>query len=100
MKLNQRAEANHEFRDQQKLSKIEQRALVSEGVSESGAFDRVLQMSAALMDASKMPLAADTAVIDAEAKRRRMKAMMGDARSGRYAKTRDRFGWLKMLVGA
>jgi len=100
MNLNQRAKANHDARDQQKLSKIEQRALVSEGVSEADARDRAWQMAAALMDATKMPPTDATAVIDAEAKRRRMKAMMADARSGRYAKTRDRFGWLKMLLGA
>jgi len=100
MKLNDRAKVNRDARDQQKLSKIEQRALVSEGVSEADARDRGWQMAAALMDATKLPPAEETAAVAAEAKRRRMKAMMADARSGRYAKTRDRFGFLKLLLGA
>jgi serine/threonine protein kinase len=100
MNLNQRAKANHETRDQQKLSKIEQRALVSEGVSEAEARDRAWQMAAALMDATKIPPAEDTVAVAAEAKRQRMKNMMADARSGRYSKSRDRFRWLKMLLGA
>jgi len=100
LKLNERAKVNRDARDQQKLSKIEQRALVSEGVSEADARDRGWQMAAALMDATKLPPAEETAAVAAEAKRRRMKAMMADARSGRYAKTRDRFGFFKLLLGA
>jgi hypothetical protein len=57
-------------------------------------------MAAALMDATKMPPAEETVAVAAQAKRQRMKNMMAEARSGRYAKTRDRFGWLKMLFGA
>lgn len=100
MKLNQRAKANHEARDQQKLSKIEQRALISEGINVAEARDRAWQMAAALMDATKMPPAEATVAVAADAKRQRMKNMMADARSGRYSKTRDRFGWLKTLLGA
>lgn len=99
-KLIERANKNRETRDQLKLSKIEQRALVSEGVSEAEARDRAWQMAAALMDATKIPPAEDTVAVAAQAKRQRIKAMMADARSGRYAKSRDRFGWLKTLVGA
>lgn len=57
-------------------------------------------MAAALMDATKMPPAEATVAVAADAKRQRMKNMMADARSGRYSKTRDRFGWLKTLLGA
>ncbi len=98
--LQDRAKSNRQSLDQAKLSRVEQKALVSEGLSESEARERAWQMAAAVMDANQTPPTADRAVQDAEAKRQRMKAMLAEARSGKYAKKRDRLGPLKLLIGA
>ena len=108
--LHERARKNGESRDQEKLSLLEQRALVSEGVSASEGRDRAWQMAAVIIDSAKLnnevsavtggQAAEQQAALAAEAKRQRIKAMMAEARSGKYAKKRDSFAMVKLLFGA
>ena len=64
------------------------------------ARDRAWQMAAAVMENAK---AVSPASIDeegaAEAKRNRMKAMLSDARSGKYKKKRDKLAPLRFALG-
>ncbi len=108
--LHERARKNGESRDQEKLSLLEQRALVSEGVSASEARDRAWQMAAVIIDSAKLnnevsavtggQAAEQQAALAAEAKRQRIKSMMAEARSGKYAKKRDPLAVFKLLFGA
>ncbi len=96
--LSSKAEINRQARDHQRLAKVEQRGLQSEGLSENDARDRAWQMAAAVMDNAKLESATDSEAA-AEIKRERMKAMLADARSGKYAKKRDRFSLLRFALG-
>ena len=107
--LDLKAQARREARDQRKLAKIEQRGLVSEGLSESEARERSWQMAAAVMDASRTPVqSADDAEAAAQAKRERIKADLAEARSGKYKKKKDPLapvklffsGYLRLLLGS
>ncbi len=96
---------NIEACDQEKLSRVEQRALVSEGLSESEARDRAWQIASALVQATKFEptmtgTTDDQAALAAQAKRQRIKAMMADARSGKYVVKRDPMAPIKFLAGA
>jgi hypothetical protein len=94
-----KSKANREARDHKRLAKIEERGLESEGLSAGDARDRAWQMAAAVMDNAKdvSPAAddADAAAASAEQKRQRMKAMLADARSGKYKKKRDKLAPLR-----
>lgn len=95
-----KAQANKEARDHMRLAEIEQRGLQSEGLSAGDARDRAWQMAAAVMDNAK---AVAPQNVDAEAaaqeKRDRMKAMLADARSGKYQKKRDKLAPLRFALG-
>ena len=85
-----------------RLARIEQRGLASEGGSESEARERAWQIAAAIMDNAREIAAFETSRPEAKAeaaaaraKRARIKAMLADARSGRYRKKRDRAAPLK-----
>ncbi len=95
-----KAIANQQVRDHKRLAKIEQRGLQSEGLSAAEARERAWQMAAAVMDHAKASSAPDTdADAAARAKRERMKAMLADARSGKYKKQRDKFAVLRFALG-
>ncbi len=95
-----KTEANRRLRDRHRLARIEQQGLQSEGLSEQEARDRAWQMAAALMDSVKIrSTSSDNADLAAAAKRARIKAMLADARSGRYAKKRDRFSVARFALG-
>ncbi len=95
-----KVKANSDVSDHKRLAEIEQRGLQSEGLSEGDARDRAWQMAAAVMDHAK---AVSPASIDeegaAEAKRDRIKAMLADARSGKYKKKRDKLAPLRFALG-
>ncbi len=97
--LSNRAIANRAASDHRRLAKVEQRGLQNEGMSAAEAKDRAWQMAAAIMDHSKVssPVASDAAA--AEQKRRRIKAMLADARSGRYKKKRDPLAPVRFVLG-
>ncbi len=98
--LSSKANTNRRARDHQRLAQIEQRGLQSEGLSASDARDRAWQMADAVMEVAKIQPAADTgAKAAADAKRQRMKAMLSDARSGKYAKKRDKLALLRFALG-
>ncbi|MEM8668309.1 MAG: serine/threonine-protein kinase [Planctomycetota bacterium] len=84
-KLGARAERNRYQRDQQRLFKIEQLGLQSQGVDPSAARNQAWQIAAAVVEDAKrinhQEAAADAA---AKAKRERIKEMLADARSGKY----------------
>ena len=90
-------------RDRRRLAAIEERGLESEGLSTQEAHERAWQIAAAIMEnaRSNTPAVDVTAARgEAEAramqeKRARIKAMLADARSGRYRKQRDRHALLK-----
>ncbi|MCG8649156.1 MAG: protein kinase [Pirellulales bacterium] len=97
--LSAKAERNRQARDHKRLAKIEEKGLQSEGLTSSEARDRAWQMAAAVMDHAKNLPAADTdAQAAAQAKRERMKAMLADARSGKYVKKRDSLAWLRFAL--
>lgn len=91
---------NAATRDHWRLAAIEQRGLRSEGLSEKEARDRAWQIAHALIESVKSPprqsRRADEA---AEAKRTRIKAMLADARSGRYARERQPFAVARFALG-
>ena len=100
--LSQKTQDKLDARDQRRLARIEQRGLTSEGVSESEARERAWQIAAAIMDNAREIAAVETSLPQAKAeaaaaraKRARIKAMLADARSGRYRKKRDRAAPLK-----
>ena len=96
--------------DQAKLARVEQVSLMSMGVSEADAKQQGWQMAGAIMENAQTPLGA-TAQSEraaAEAKRARIKAMLAEARSGRYKKGRDLYapvkfafsGYSRMIAGS
>ncbi|MCA9137098.1 MAG: protein kinase [Planctomycetales bacterium] len=107
--LRLKTQSNREAKNREKLAKLEQNSLISQGVRESDAREQAWQMASAIMETAQIAVeqtASDDKVI-AEAKRQRIKAMLADARSGRYKRTRDRFapvkfalsGFTRLLVG-
>jgi len=95
-----KVKANNEARDHKRLAEIEQRGLQSEGLSAGDARDRAWQMAAAVMDNAKaVSPAADDLKAAAQEKRDRMKAMLADARSGKYKKKRDKLAPLRFALG-
>ena len=100
-----KADANREARDHKRLAKIEERGLQSEGLSAGDARERAWQMAAAVMDNAKLQAVADrnadadAAAVAAAAKRARMKAMLADARSGKYKKKRDKLAMVWFVLG-
>lgn len=98
-KFDTMAREKTERRDQAKLAKIEQKGLVSEGLSASEARERSWQMAAAWMQAAK--LAAPTSENDeaaAHAKRERIKADLAEARSGKYRQKKDPLAPVKLAL--
>ncbi len=100
-----KAEANQQARDLKRLTKIEERGLASEGVSAAEAHAQALEMASAIIEDAKRQAAAiassagsDTKAA-VEAKRARQKAMMAEARSGKYAKKRDPLAPLRFALG-
>ena len=106
--LNEKIETKKQERDQSKLARLEQQSLLSQGVSESDAKEQGWQMAGAIIENSQMPFDPNSANFReaAEAKRARIKAMLAEARSGRYKK-RDQLapvkfafgGYVRMLAG-
>lgn len=108
--LAKRTEANRKAADRKKLAKLEQRSLLSQGLSASEAVERSWQMASAIMETSR--LSSDSGARDersiADAKRQRIKAMLADARSGQYRRPPDRYaalkfafsGYFRMLAGS
>lgn len=90
--------ANREALDRRKLAKLEQQSLISQGVSAAQAREQSWQMASAIIETAH--LSVDTSADDvkrvAEAKRKRIKAMLADARSGRYKRPRDRYAAVKL----
>lgn len=95
---------------QAKLARVEQESLISMGVSEADAKQQGWVMAGAIMENAQMPIGA-TAQSEraaAEAKRARVKAMLAEARSGRYKAKRDYLapiklafsGYSRMIVGS
>jgi serine/threonine protein kinase len=99
-RIAKRVTENQQALDQAKLSKVEKKALLSEGVSAAEANERAWQMAAAVIDSAKIAPGLDQAAANAQLKRDRMKAMLAEARSGKYAKRRDPLAPVKLLIGA
>ncbi|KAA5543766.1 protein kinase [Roseiconus nitratireducens] len=109
-KLATKIERKRKAKTQRELAKIEQRSLVSQGISQAEARQQAWQMASALMESARY--VTDTSGRDdrvaADAKRQRIKAMLADARSGKYVRPRDRYaavkfafsGYTRMLVGS
>ena len=92
-RMEERLSVARSRRDQKKLQKIEQEALVESGMSEDEAATKADQFSKALVDEAAAwrraateyrPHAPIDPVAAAQAKRQRIKAMLADARSGKY----------------
>ena len=97
--LANRAIANRRSTDRRRLAKIEQRGLQSEGMNPVEARDRAWQMAAAVIDHSKVVAPPNDAEIAAQQKRQRIKAMLAEARSGKYKKKRDPTAPVRLLFG-
>lgn len=99
-KFDARAEANRIRRDQRRLFKIERRGLQCEGVGADEAREQAWQIAAAVVAEAKKPSPRDEhAGIVAEAKRQRIKAMLADARSGKYRHPKIRSHPIKVVCG-
>ena len=69
-------------------------------MSSSDAKERAWQMAAAVMDASQISAGpVPGAAVAAQAKRDSMKAMLADARSGKYKKKRDKLAPVRWILG-
>jgi eukaryotic-like serine/threonine-protein kinase len=102
--LQSKIEANRVARDHQRLAKLEEKGLKSEGLTDADAKERAWQMASAMIDATKLsnqntPASQDPKV-ETELRRAKMKAMLADARSGKYARKRSRFAPLHFALGA
>ncbi|MGV3484690.1 MAG: serine/threonine-protein kinase [Planctomycetaceae bacterium] len=101
--LQAKTDANRMARDHQRLATLEEQGLKSEGMTAAEAKERAWQMASAMMDAAKLqplPLAvANDPKVEADQRRTRMKTMLAEARSGKYAKQRDRLAPLRLLLG-
>jgi eukaryotic-like serine/threonine-protein kinase len=101
-KLQAKTEQNHLARDHKRLALLEEKGLKSEGMTDAEAKERAWQMASAMIDASKLTPAISSNAIDpkveAEQRRNRMKAMLAEARSGRYAKKRDKLAPLRLAL--
>ena len=98
--LAKRVAAKKRASDHQRLAKIEQQGLKSEGLNDADAKERAWQMAAAVMEASQIsePVRGE-GKSQAEAKREKMKAMLADARSGNYKMKRDKLASVRFLLG-
>ncbi|NNE00152.1 MAG: protein kinase, partial [Pirellulaceae bacterium] len=95
-----KADANHQSRDQKRLAKIEERGLASQGVSAAEARQQAWQMAQAIIaNAHSKSGESMDASAAAEIKRQQQKAMLAEARSGKYAKKRDPFAIVKFALG-
>ncbi|QEG40311.1 protein kinase domain-containing protein [Roseimaritima ulvae] len=95
--LGRRVEAAKRQRDRRQLAQVEQQSLQSAGMNAAQAEAQAWRMAAAMVEASREALAGEAAAgtksvaeLDAKAardiKRANIKAMLADARSGRYAR--------------
>jgi hypothetical protein len=96
-----KSKATRAARDHERLAKIEQRGLQSEGISAGDARTRAWQMAAAVMDNAKAAhdVSAEMDAEEAAAKRERMKVMLAEARSGKYKKQRDKLAPVRFALG-
>ena len=97
--LDRRAAANREASDAAKLAKVEKAGLKAEGLTDAEAEERAHQLAAAVMDASAAAPVGGDAKATVEAKRAKMKAMLAEARSGKYKRKRDPLAPIKRLLG-
>jgi serine/threonine protein kinase len=98
--LTKKTQANREANDRKKLAELEQNSLLSQGVSAADAREQSWQMASAIMESAQTAVdqSEHNEKIVAEAKRKRVKAMLADARSGRYKRPRDRFAAVKFAL--
>ncbi len=101
--LQSKTEVNRVARDHKRLSALEEQGLKSEGLTAADAKERAYQMASAMIDAAKLAPATQSSTSDpkaeADQRRNRMKAMMAEARSGKYAKKRDKLAPLRFALG-
>ncbi|MCD0463553.1 serine/threonine-protein kinase [Roseiconus lacunae] len=107
--LADKIKAKREAEDRRKLARLEQQSLVSQGVSNKQAEEQAWQVAAAVMEGVQKVVDSSSGDerVQAEAKRQRIKAMLADARSGKYKRPRDRHaswklalsGYTRMLLG-
>ncbi|TWU51071.1 Serine/threonine-protein kinase StkP [Rubripirellula tenax] len=95
-----RTVANRQPDLQKRLAKVERLGLESEGMSAAEAEDRSWAMAQAIMKGSQA-VAAGTgdAEAAAQAKRDQMKAMLAEARSGKFKIKRDKLAPLRFALG-
>ncbi len=103
-RLQRRLDEQKRQREQTKLVRIEKAGLQAEGLTGAEADARAWQMAAALMESAQPVVSATSndrnAEIAAFEKRRKMKSMMADARSGKYrAPARPIRGTLAFVFG-
>jgi len=101
--LQSKTEANRVSRDHKRLATLEEKGLKSEGMTAADAKERAWQMASAMIDSAKLepsslPAASDPKA-EADQRRNRMKAMLAEARSGKYAKKRDKLAPLRFALG-
>ena len=107
--LRAKTRAKQKARDQRKLAALEQQSLLSQGVDAAEARARSWQMASAIMETARSVVdqTGQNEKVIAAAKRERIKAMLADARSGKYRRPHERFshlqfafsGYIRMLVG-
>ena len=100
--LRSKTEANRVARDHKRLATLEEKGLKSEGLTDADAKERAWQMASAMIDAARtMPSISNDAAdpkAEADLRRNRMKAMLAEARSGRYSKKRDKLAPLRFAL--
>lgn len=112
--LARRAEANRQAANRKKLAKLEQRSLLSQGLSQAEATERSWQVASAIMETARpsddvsLSINPKDDLAVARAKRLRTLSLLADARSGRYKRPPNRLaslrlaftGYTRMLAGS
>ncbi|HHM12281.1 MAG TPA: hypothetical protein ENJ16_01910 [Planctomycetaceae bacterium] len=104
-KLERRTKENQQRRDHARLARVEEKGLRAEGLSAGEAKERAWQMAAAVIDAAQEKASTSRAATGSDAaeaarrKRERIKAMLAEARSGKYRKKRDKWAPVRWILG-
>ena len=94
-----KAELNQQSRDQKHLAKIEERGLASEGMSAAEAREQAWAMAQAIVaNAQSASKDSSDAAVAVQLKRERQKAMLAEARSGKFKRKRDPLAFIKFAL--
>ena len=95
-----KAESSQQARDHQRLAKIEEQALASQGMSAADAKKQAWQMAQKIIANAHVGSEQNMdAALAVQMKRERQKDMLAEARSGKHAMKREKYALLKFALG-